>query len=89
MPPIAQAAFPVASVLLPAGGCVSFASECDALEAGGDAAQARLARIVIIAAGPITNLIVTFLIFVGLPMLEGKPAHLPIVTPWFGTRPPK
>jgi len=34
---------------------------------------------VIIAAGPITNLIVAVLVFVGLLLLEGNPAHLPIV----------
>jgi membrane-associated protease RseP (regulator of RpoE activity) len=42
--------------LLSAGGYVSFAAERDALEAGGGGAPAPLARIVIIAAGPITNL---------------------------------
>ena len=64
----------------PIGGYVTFPDEHDPSQQCGYAAQPPLARMAIIAAGPLTNLLVAFLVFAGLFAIQGRPAFLPITT---------
>ncbi len=64
--------------LLPVGGYVGVAGETDSSAAGGYAAQPPLARMAIIVAGPVTNLLLAFIVFAGLLAIQGRPALLPV-----------
>ena len=66
--------------LLPVGGFVSFPGEHDRSKAGSYAAQPPLIRMGIIAAGPAVNLLVAFIVFAGLQLVQGRSVLLPIVT---------
>lgn len=72
---------------LPIGGYVKFAGEIHP-GAGSDddrnedynfASLARWKRAIIIAAGPVTNILVTAIIFLGLTLVMGKPTIEPVV----------
>lgn len=66
--------------LLPFGGYVNFYGERGASSTCGYAAQSPFARMAIIAAGPITNLTLAFVVFASLLAIQGKPTFLPVAT---------
>ena len=66
--------------LLPMGGYVSFPGEQSATEEGGYLSRPPLARMVIIAAGPIANILVAIGIYAGIYTTQGMPIFLPVAS---------
>jgi regulator of sigma E protease len=66
--------------LLPMGGYVSFPGENDANEKGGYLTRPPIARMAIISAGPLANIIVAITIYAGIYMFQGMPIFLPIAS---------
>jgi regulator of sigma E protease len=65
---------------LPLGGFVSFAGERDRLRPGGYAALPPPARLAIIAAGPIANVIVAIGLYAGILAAKGETTLLPVAS---------
>ena len=66
--------------MFPMGGYVSFPGENNATEKGGYLNQPPLARMAIIAAGPLANILVAVGIYAGMFMVQGMPIFLPIAS---------
>ena len=66
--------------MLPMGGYVSFPGEHDVNEKGGYLSRPPLARMAIIAAGPLANILVAIAIYAGIFMVQGMPIFLPIAS---------
>jgi regulator of sigma E protease len=66
--------------MLPMGGYVSFPGEHSATENGGYLSRPPLARMAIIAAGPLANILVAIAIYAGIFMVQGMPIFLPIAS---------
>jgi regulator of sigma E protease len=66
--------------LLPIGGYVSFPGEYNAEEKGGYLSRRPPARMAIIAAGPLANILVAIAIYAGMFMVQGMPVFLPIAS---------
>jgi regulator of sigma E protease len=66
--------------MLPMGGYVSFPGEHSANESGGYLSRQPLARMAIIAAGPLANILVAIAIYAGIFMVQGMPVFLPIAS---------
>jgi regulator of sigma E protease len=65
---------------LPLGGFVSFAGEHDRTRPGGYAALRAPARLAIIAAGPVANILVAIGLFAGILAAKGETTLLPVVS---------
>lgn len=66
--------------LFPMGGYVSFPGEHNAKEAGDYLNRTPLARMAIIVAGPLANILVAIAIYAGIFMVQGTPIILPIAS---------
>jgi regulator of sigma E protease len=66
--------------MVPMGGYVSFPGEHSATENGGYLSRPPLARMAIIAAGPLANILVAIAIYAGIFMVQGIPIFLPIAS---------
>ena len=66
--------------MLPIGGFVSFPGEHDASTKGGYLSRPPLARMAIIAAGPLANILVAIAIYSGIFMIQGMPVFTPIAS---------
>ena len=66
--------------MLPMGGYVSFPGEHDANTKGGYLSRRPAARIAIIAAGPLANILVAIAIYAGMFMIQGMPVFTPIAS---------
>ena len=66
--------------LLPMGGYVAFPGEHDAKEKSGYLSRPPVARMAIIAAGPIANILVAIGIYAGMFTVQGMPIFLPIAS---------
>jgi regulator of sigma E protease len=62
------------------GGYVSFPGEQSATEEGGYLSRPPLARMVIIAAGPIANILIAIGIYAGIYTTQGMPIFLPVAS---------
>ena len=66
--------------LLPMGGYVSFPGEQNPTEKGGYLSRPPLARMAIIAAGPMANILVAIGIYAGIYTIQGMPIFLPVAS---------
>jgi regulator of sigma E protease len=66
--------------LLPMGGYVSFPGEESAAEKGGYLSRPPLARMAIIAAGPMANILVAIGIYACIYTIQGMPTFLPVAS---------
>lgn len=66
--------------MLPMGGYVSFPGEHDTKTEGGYLSRPPAARIAIIAAGPLANILVAIAIYAGIFIIQGMPVFTPIAS---------
>ena len=66
--------------MLPMGGYVAFPGEHDSKEKGGYLSRSPQARMAIIAAGPVANILVAIAIYAGIYMVQGMPIFLPVAS---------